>query len=613
MFIASSKTKDLGKALMEHIGASPEDPMKIYRIFLAHTLSSNVSHSNLSTLHTDLLGQFYRLSQPTKKPAEFNLSNTADVSRLERAISANIVLLGGSGRRGEYTKLHDTRIFNDADDRGRVFAFVVVQEGPGEFCLLEGDPDYDVRLSEWQFIAHCSKLQPPACLLQKMRDLAGEEEEVAAAAVAGPHHEHDASCNDPMALCAAASSTRELLPGPILLASHVRGRLKGASYPERQSFAVLGVLKRDSEVLENCAVLCVTADKKHVYLPFENFARRILDRSCKLGRGETREKFPPQELDATVGAEKEEKKNFTSERVLGDRCECAPCRRGREFSDNLRPGGRQGLYRTRMSSFDLARALGLLNEETEFAINEACRVSQAAWDVESMTVEDECGSREETGFPYEQVSRTTQQRKVLARQVPLLVSWSDYTMHKEGLDPFVYEYDEKDPEKMTARFLADVSEMRDKASATKQRLLAPLLSWCDAMEKAHLDHFLGGGGLEDEDEERQVRAAFRGTVWGRFQAGLKSLVRRYLLWAFNGEGYDMVILGSAIVTHLKNAGKCNVRMRRDGNKIPLLGWEQILFLETKKLLSPDASLSSTAKMCGLKIGESAALQPALNC
>lgn len=64
----------------------------------------------------------------------------------------------------------------------------------------------------------------------------------------------------------------------------------------------------------------------------------------------------------------------------------------------------------------------------------------------------------------------------------------------------------------------------------------------------------------------------------------------------------MVILGSAIVTHLKNTGRTNVKIRRAGTKINSISFEAISFLEIRKLLSVDFSLGSAAKMCGLKIG-----------
>lgn len=542
MLISSSKTKDLGKALMEYIGDCPEDPMKTYRVFLSRTLNSNVSHSNLSMLHQDLLSQFYRLRHPDKKPAEFDFWNASDVSKLERSISANIVLLGGGvrkGRAGEYTKLHDTRIFDQSTSTPRkTFSFVVEPEVGGTFRLLVGPPDYDVRLSEWRFIAYCSPSRRNDCLWQKVRDLAGGGEDGdAPQPPEDEEHEHDWKCNDPLAMCAEASRARELLPGPVLLASHVKGKLRGSAFLERQSFAVLGVLKRDSETLDDCTVICLTADRRHAYLPLETVARAVLDRTGMSGRGERREKFPPQ-LELAAAAT--EKKNFTWEHVTGRSCDCTACRRGAEFRYNMPLAGKQQTYRTRMSSFDLARSLGLLDEKTASAINEACRLSQAAWDVESMTVENEDDSRVETVFPFEQTSRISRKRKVLARQVPLLVSWADYAMTKEGAEPFVYEYDEREPEKMTARFLGDVVERREKASAAKEKLLEPLLSWCEAMEKAHTDHFLrGGGGVDlDEEEEGRVGAAFRASIFGKFQSGLKALVRRYILWAFNGEAME---------------------------------------------------------------------------
>lgn len=44
-------------------------------------------------------------------------------------------------------------------------------------------------------------------------------------------------------------------------------------------------------------------------------------------------------------------------------------------------------------------------------------------------------------------------------------------------------------------------------------------------------------------------------------------------------------------------------MRREGGKVPMLAFEGIRLLELRRLLSPQFSLDTAAKMCNLDVGE----------
>lgn len=63
-----------------------------------------------------------------------------------------------------------------------------------------------------------------------------------------------------------------------------------------------------------------------------------------------------------------------------------------------------------------------------------------------------------------------------------------------------------------------------------------------------------------------------------------------------------MILGACLLTHLKEIGAKRIRMRREGGRVPMISFENIHLLEVKRLLSPEFSLDSAAKMCNLELG-----------
>lgn len=527
--LASSDEKDLGKALMEHLGGDPNQPMQVYRSYLRATMSSNISHSNLSRMDDALLADFYRLHEPKERPKQFDFFRAADLSKLEECLECRIVVLeASSGKRGGLRgKVHDRRIYDRPEETRIVHSFVV-EKMKGAYLLKRGPIDYDVRLTECKYIAACAPKES-ACLVEKLRHLVG--------AGASGHVTHGRTCRDPLEVCARARCFREELSVPVIIASHVRGNIKGVS---DQFFAVLGILRRPEEKISSCVVVCVTADRRHAYLAKEEVAASVRERSRKQ-RGEKRERLPAQELgwknSSPTADLASDDGDFTSDRVVVDGCGCGPCKRGREFCDNMEIRGKQKLYLQKPSSFDYCKMFGLLNPETESALAEACRLSIGGFDVESLTLPvTECDN-ENSSIPFEAVSGTTLGRKIVARQVPIYVSWSDHSMDKAGIKPFMYEYDEAAPEKMAEKFVSDLVTMRAKASEAKATLLQPLFSWLSCLEEAHYRHFLGGEGdpIPSERRQRAVAAAWKSNPWGEFQRSLLALKSRYVIFGFNAE------------------------------------------------------------------------------
>ena len=65
------------------------------------------------------------------------------------------------------------------------------------------------------------------------------------------------------------------------------------------------------------------------------------------------------------------------------------------------------------------------------------------------------------------------------------------------------------------------------------------------------------------------------------------------------QGFDMVILGSKIITYAKETGKKGVSLHREGSKIRFIKVGGVWIAEIKRLLSPGSSLSRLARTCNL--------------
>ena len=99
----------------------------------------------------------------------------------------------------------------------------------------------------------------------------------------------------------------------------------------------------------------------------------------------------------------------------------------------------------------------------------------------------------------------------------------------------------------------------------------------------------------------QVDRAFEGTIYGKIRSALNSLASVFVVFAFNGQRFDFVVIGADIVVYFKSQGQ-QVRMTRDGLSVKGISVTGNLhFREASLLLSPGTSLDGLGKLVGLEI------------
>jgi hypothetical protein len=477
--------------------------------------------------------------------------------------------------------------------------------GRSDRRLSEADSGtYDLRVSEAHFIEKCSSSGgKERCLYQMIAE--------ASSGAAGGHEPHDGGCGNLAKLCASPREAESHLGFPFVLVSHVATHSidKHTRDPKKQVFAVLTVSPGASPSAPG-RVFSITADGLYIYRLRPEYADLVLSvtqRQRNLPSLRPRDALsePPAVPKVTEGGDAVR----VDARDGAARC-CDPCSDSRSYERHMDRAGPQKPYVVKTSGFDHLRILGLFSPDAEKKLLRCCELSMAAFDVESMNVEvchDD--GNEDLVFRVETVSRTPMPRRPLTRQVPALLSWSDALRTEEGLEPLVYDFE--DQATAVASFVADLTAQRDRAVSCKHEILADLFAWLGVFRSSHFSFFdcreeppTDAEEEEEEEEDKrwrlQVRDSWRNSVFGLAERQLEALANRYLVWGFNAEAYDLVILCSALATHLKSDSRSGVKMQREGGKIRSFRFDNILLLEAKRLVAPGFSLARLAEMCGLE-------------
>jgi hypothetical protein len=564
--------KHLSKILLEAFDP-PGRPMATYRQYLDKTLNFETCQSALAGMPDELLAKFYQLEDEAVAPKYFDFYKQGDVSKLESSLGKRIVILRRV--RKELAKVHDRRAFGFSDPEAEVRFFELVYSKE-ERQLLEASPeDYDPLVSERRFAKGKARVSPKECLLDCLRDLLGKD---------SPRCDHSSGkCRDLASFC---SSARILTGGDesFVLVTHVRTEILASHcyQPKNQVFAVLTAV--GLEKLPSARVFSLTADGKHMYELKKDYADFVIERFCKRRGGEKLLEHRQHRDKASF--EDDSNASFSSV-VVDERggC-CEACSGSTAYEAQMPPDGFPKLYRIKMSSFDSLVMLGLFSPRTEASVLEACELSTASFDVESLTIPlDHEAGKEEDSLPVSHVSSVRLPRAAIARQVPILISWIDQLAMREGASPYVYEAEEAGPEKMVEKFVAELLVRREASIAAKRKILEGLTEFIVNMKKAHFDFFLVGedgedkeqrerrsryGGADDDEEEeeeeedrrleekkarrqdylweedaeasflkkkrhRDIARAWENSILGSFEAQLESLATGFFLWGFNCE------------------------------------------------------------------------------
>ena len=623
----------LGKRIVDLVAsAKSTSALEVYRNFLSMLHGSSVCYSTVAGLPGASLATFYGEGEEGG-PAFFDWRSPADLALLEISAGLNLVLLRGRGKRRGPDKLYDSRLLGRPE---KETLFVVLEKCPdGSWSAVRSDSGYSPRLAESYFIGKRSSSKT-GCLFEKLAEVLTGSGAV--------HEAHDDGCGDPDRLGNLTERVRKALGVDFAIVVHCGKKRLPEGQEERF------VLRVRAASGGAPSTVGLTRDEAGVFFFYETHE------GCRGEEGGLRGLMTASRgtrLPAgSYGGGSKRRREETATTAADEEWHCGPCGAASGYRipvrgprpDSRRPCPR--LFEISPSTFDLLAALGWATAENVESVSEACRLSISAFDVESYNVPAREGEEEEgEGFVGPSSEEELMGIRVKSRQVPALVSVYDYGEMESGrgAGPAVYSLG-PDGEGISD-FVEDLRGRRDGASRAKGELLGGLLGDLARLRRCHREFFLkelaardlavpvefrrensddddedddsGGEELREEEEwpppseaawdpdparlYSGLDASWRNCIFGRLERNLRDLVGRFVSYAFNGEGYDFVILARPLILHLHSLG-LRPKMMRAGARIGWISFKGVELREIKGLLSPGFSLSTLAEMTGLSEG-----------
>jgi hypothetical protein len=604
-YLGNSEEDDLTKLLLRSVAGG--DELGAYRKFLASTLNTNLSHANLANLSPSLLGRFFGAQHRLASPRYLDLRNSRDLARLEDVLDVRLVIARTASKSSEaWTKVSDRRVYDVVFAGGahaRTEHFFALDYGKDKRWDLYRVPEahrtryYSPSASESSLIRR--GLLFGDCLLTATLLLLERPPPP-------PGHVCSPDCKSLTDLCASAEA-RTAAGVQVLFVSHLASSTiatRSSRLPKHQFFGRLGILRGPEEPLSSeAAVLCLTSDGR-MYAPHQDVAEFVL--GPKKPRRLDPRTVPYPGMDEVV---LDRKKRVPAAAAVGS---CPSCKESTAYAANMAAAGPQKHYSTPLSTSDLLYMTALDTEDNVAAVLECCRVGMCFFDLESFTeaAHFEPGN-EDVSFEFVPLSQTHLERRLVATQRPMLAGHVDALDLSSSAEPEITKSD-AGPDDLIRRFAVRMVERRDVAVAHKHRLLAGLFSKLRLFRKAHLDFFASEGYAvpplvtdrsrtteeeeeeEEEDdlppppkkrskaekeeqdpterlladkEERQrleVDQSWRSSLLGRLEENLARLEKKYLVWSFAGERYDMPLLAATLTVFFREQGVRNIKMSREG-------------------------------------------------
>ncbi len=658
---AKSPSRSLIKQLLDHLaeeldpetfGCSPPRyrrltregrALAVYRFFLRTCVHFNQDLLLLGDASEDILRSLYG---PEDEEATFITfhGGGADLGKLSSILRVDLVIYFRvtEGPRSPFYKWHDSRVHSCLVGSGAsrsTTLFYRVYRQPAGFELkpvtaTQAKAEYSAAVSEASFISPRSQLSERhgRCYLRTL---------VAVLELSAPGLGEclaSTRCPTLVSLCLLLGPR---MPGPLqialegkwlLLATHygTGGRFRYAR-KSKKSGGILGVTDPDNQVfrvLANytgrgddpvTAVVCATSDGR-LYVPHSQYAERVA-RGFKFPSANslTRDKADRLMAGLQTGPDPAKEEDDTP---YDTACRCLLCLQGQNYHKNFVPkkrrgkgAGRQPLaqrpFRCELDSLEYLRCFALENRENVERLKRVWRLCYAAMDAESMTealpqhTADEVANVESiTHLRYDSSPRFKQSIVVFAHG-----DFMDEDCRAEAAKPTPVYFRVTRDRPLAAvcgDYLSHVLWRRDCAASLKEQLLAPFFAVLRPLREAHMlfAERHARPGEADKATASRARASYDASIAGKFEKHLLRLVRTYYILAFNGKGYDFIMLAPALVSAAARREKpIQVHIGREGNQVRSirLGGRGtgIAFRDLCDLCGRGVSLASLTKMAKL--------------
>ncbi len=616
-------------------GSLDERSRVIYRHFLRTCVHFNTDLSLVGGLNDDTLLSLF--GAPDEEPTFMTFHGKgADLAKLSAILHIDLVIYMRGPKSHSY-KWHDSRVQSQLVDEGssgrRCYFFVAERRKDAGFLLSpvpesRASKEYSPGESEARFISGKSLLVGD-CYLKALALLLGIQEPPTDWPV----------CATLASLCRAIGPSlphgikAALVGRRLLLAVHQstgcrfrHARKKGGQSgkmgifePSNQVYRIIAWYAGPGENLGN-AVICATLGGR-LYVPHEPYAAQVAaglkyptsnslttPKVEALGRGRGSKAEAASAPEATEDAALPE-----------SACKCRLCHDGLKYYNNFVPkskrrGARRRVpaqrpFRCDLDSVEYFRAFALDTPENLERLRRAWNLCLASMDVESMTenlpshASDEVGGIENlTHFRYDSSPRM--------KQTVVVFAHADF-MDRDGLAetedsvPVFFRVTEtKSLARLSVEYLQYIRARRDAAARLKEELLKPAFSVLSRLREAHEEYCRRRAPHGESEAARKARtqSSYGATIAGQFEAHLQRVVRSYYVFAYNGRGYDFILMAPPFISAAARlTPPARVQIMREGNQIRTIRIEKgLVFRDLCCLSGHSVSLAQLVRSSGIQ-------------
>ncbi len=622
--------------------APSERSIYIYKFFLQKCVHFDTDLSIASSVDDDILQGLFGL--PDEEPVYMTFhAGGADLAKLSGILKIDLVVYFNPARqrRTQKYKWFDSRLQSQLTGSGNsqsTYFFRVERCKAGEFTLNrvnEGEAlkEYTASESESPFISGRSVMTSSfnSCYLGALLALLGARHK--------PEHD-DPCCPTLLSLCLAmgrglGQTTMFFLKRKrILLASHhstgcrykyARKKTNGKGAlgildPKNQVFRILATLTGQGDVAETI-VVCVTVEGR-LYIPHKLYADRAREGH----------KFPapntlnPLRIDRLVQKKSAGSTQFPEkDREQGKKqktapyepaCPCSLCSNGLDYYKNFvikgdgrrRPTMAQRPFRSELDTLEYLHCFGIDTQDIRKRLTQVWSLSFASMDVESMTETLPAHTSDETA-KIENLTELRYDSSPRLRQSVVVFAHGDF-MNPSGTEEvgdctpaFFRVKKNKSLVQLSVEYLDYIRKRRDAAAQLKEKLLEPVFSVLKPLKEAHWEYCRQRrlDGESDKTLKARTESSFSTTLMGKFESHLARLVRSYYIFAYNGKGYDFILMAGPLVSAAARLSPpARPRIMREGNQVRSIRIEKgIVFRDLCCLSGHGVSLAQLAKMSGI--------------
>ncbi len=607
----------------------------IYRHFLRTCVHFNTDLTLVGGLNDETLLSLF--GPPDEEPTFMTFHGKgADLAKLSAILHIDLVIYMRGSKSHSY-KWHDSRVQSQLVDEGtsvrRCYFFVAERKKDATFLLSpvpesRASKEYSPGESEARFISGKSRLVGD-CYLKALALLLGIQEPPTDWPV----------CATLASLCRTIGPSlppciKSALDGRrLLLAVHQstgcrfrharkkggqRGKL-GIFEPSNQVYRIIAWYAGPGENLSNVVICAVLGGR--LYIPHEPYATQVASglkfptsNSLTAPKVEALGRHLGSKAGAVSAPEAPE-----GAALPESACKCELCRDGLKYYNNFVPkskrkGARRGRipaqrpFRCDLDSVEYFRAFALDTPENLDRLRRAWNLCFASMDVESMTENLPSHASDETGG-IENLTYVRYDSSPRMKQTVVVFAHGDF-MDRDGLAetedsvPVFFRVTEtKSLAQLSVEYLRYIRARRDAAARIKEELLKPAFSVLSRLREAHGEYCQRRAPRGESEAARKVRtkSSYFATVAGKFEAQLQRVVRSYYVFAYNGRGYDFILMAPPFISAAARISPpARVQIMREGNQVRSIRIEKgLVFRDLCCLSGHSVSLAQLVKSSGI--------------